>query len=103
LTEGSDKVNNIFPEPFYHPCKVIPLLPAIIKIVFEQCKYNFDRIINGIREYAWVKLKLFNKEESCKKFLFLICCTIQAFWTDNIKLPMVPSWPNLSGVTPKKW
>jgi hypothetical protein len=78
-------------------------LPAIIKIVFEQREYNFDGIINGIREYAWVKLKSFNKEESRKKFLFLIYRTIQAFWTDNVKLPTVPPWPNLSGATPKKW
>jgi hypothetical protein len=80
-TESDDKTNDILPEPTYHPRKVIPLSPEIIKIVFEQREYNFDGIIDGIREYAWNKLKSFNKEESRKKFLFLIYRTIQAFWT----------------------
>jgi hypothetical protein len=53
----------------------------MIKIIFEQREYNFDGMINGIREYAWLKLNAFKKEESRKKFLFLIYRTIQALWT----------------------
>jgi hypothetical protein len=81
-TAESDQTDNDkLPEPFYHPRKVIPLSPAMIKIIFEQREYNFDGMINGIREYAWLKLNAFKKEESRKKFLFLIYRTIQALWT----------------------
>jgi hypothetical protein len=81
MTEGDDQYKDTFPKPFYHPRKVIPLSPAIVKIIFKQREYNFNGMINGIREYAWTKLKSFKKEESRKKFLFLIYRTIQAFWT----------------------
>jgi hypothetical protein len=38
-------------------------------------------IINGIRKFAWFKMKEFKKEASRKKLLFLTKCTIQALWT----------------------
>jgi hypothetical protein len=81
LNENKDQDTDTFPEPFYHPQKIIPLSPAFIRVIFEQREYNFDGVINSIREYAWTKLKSFSKAESRKKFLFLIYRTIQALWT----------------------
>jgi hypothetical protein len=81
LNKNKDQDTESFPNPFYHPRKIIPLSPAFIRVIFEQREYNFDGAINGIREYAWNKLKSFSKAESRKKFLFLIYRTIQALWT----------------------
>jgi hypothetical protein len=51
-TGGNVKINDTFPESIYYPHKVTPLSPEIIKIIFEHREYNFDGIIDGIREYA---------------------------------------------------
>jgi hypothetical protein len=57
----------------------------MVRIIFEQREYNFDGIINGIREYTWFKAKSFKKEESRKKLLHLTYRTLQALWTHGQK------------------
>jgi hypothetical protein len=68
------------PKPFYIPRKVIPLSPTMVRIIWENGEYNFSGIINGIRENAWEKIKVFKNKESRLKYLFLVYRTIQAFW-----------------------
>jgi hypothetical protein len=76
---GTD--DRFFPEPKYYPRKVIPLTPAMIKIILDKRETNFDGIINGIREYTWYKMKSTRKKESRKAYLVAIYRSLQAFWT----------------------
>jgi hypothetical protein len=69
------------PKPIYTPRKVIPLSPAMVKVIWENREHNFSGIINGIRENAWRKMKMFKNNESRKKYLFLVYRTIEALWT----------------------
>jgi hypothetical protein len=79
--EDEDQGDTQEPKPVYRPRKAIPLSPAMVRIIFEQREYNFDGIINGIREHAWSKVKSLKKEESRKKYLYLTYRTLQALWT----------------------
>jgi hypothetical protein len=74
------KGDEAIPKPFYVPRKVIPLTPAMVRIIWKQREHNFSAIINGIREYAWFKVKVFKSMESRKNYLYLIYRTIQALW-----------------------
>jgi hypothetical protein len=67
------------PTPHYRPRKTIALTPAMVEIVLENQIDNFNGIINGIREYAWQKVRTF-KKESCKPYVERIYYTLQALW-----------------------
>jgi hypothetical protein len=68
------------PTPLYCPRKTIALTPAMVEIILENRIDNFNGIINGIREYAWQKVRTFKKKESCKPYLDRIYYTLQALW-----------------------
>jgi hypothetical protein len=52
----------------------------MVEIVLENQIDNYNGIINGIREYAWQKVRTFKKKESCKPYLEHIYYTLQALW-----------------------
>lgn len=68
------------PPSYYRPRKTIALTPAMVEIVLENGVQIFDGIINGIREYAWLKARSFKKKETRKQYLEYIYYTLQAFW-----------------------
>jgi hypothetical protein len=81
LDEENRKKDSSIPIPLYRPRKIIPLTPAMVKKILEQGDANnFNAIIDGIREYAWHKIKSFRKRETVMDYLRYIYYTLQAFW-----------------------
>jgi hypothetical protein len=76
----STNANKDDPLPLYRPRKTIALTPTMVRVIFEMKVDNFDGIFDGIREYAWYKVKTFRKRDSCMAYLHYIFHTLQAFW-----------------------
>jgi hypothetical protein len=112
LSEKPDDREHGTPPPYYRPRKIIALTPAMVEIVLENRTDNFDGIINGIREYAWQKVRTFKKKESCKSYLDHIYYTLQAFWAHGQSLNNLDVTPsnflhcditNLAKISKSEW